>query len=160
MWSAGEVYRLQTGASGSAGREAYGGNGGPRVPRNWGPASCAAAGDLDHAIDRNGNRVQAGGSRGAGAVRARAENVLAHGWGADLKRGSGAATNTAAGNARFGSRCAFVWRDEKRVEGRGGGVVLSSGTGRGFFFCLQAGDATAIYNALQARARAGVSSGR
>src|SRR6266852_1685602 len=160
MWGAGEVYGLQTGASGSAGREAYGGNGGPCISRNRRPASCAAAGDFDYAIDRDGDSVQAGRSRGAGAVRARAENVLAHGWGADFKRGGGAATDSSAGDARFGRRCAVVWRDEKRVDGRGGGGVLSSGTGGGFFVCAQAGDATGVENALPVGANGGAADGR
>src|SRR5260370_37121782 len=107
-----------------------------------------------------GDSVEAGGNRVAGAVRARAKNVLAHGWGADFKRGGSAETNAAAGDARFGSRCAFVWRDEKRVDGRGGGVVLSSGTGGGFFVCAQAGDATGIENALHVGADGGPADGR
>src|SRR5260370_39765564 len=118
MWGAGEVYRLQTGGSGSAGREAYGGKGGPCVPRNWGPASRAAAGNFDYAIDRDGDRVQAGGNRGAGPVRAQAENVLVHGCGAAFQRGGSAETNAAAGARPFGRRSAVVWRDAKRGGGR------------------------------------------
>src|SRR5713226_3116012 len=160
MWGAGEVYGLQTGAPASAGREADVGNGGPCISRNRRPASRTAAGNFDYAIDRAGDSVQAGGNRGAGAVRARAENVLAHGWCADFKRGGGAATDSSAGDARFGRRCAVVWRDEKRVDGRGGGGVLSSGTGRGFFVCAQAGDATGVENALPVGADGGAADGR
>src|SRR5260370_2634023 len=108
----------------------------------------------------DGDGVEAGGNRVAGAVRARAKNVLAHGWGADFKRGGSAETNAAAGDARFGRRCAVVWRDEKRVDGRGGGGVLSSGTGGGFFVCAQAGDATGIEDALHVGADGGAADER
>ncbi len=54
----------------------------------------------------------------------------------------------AAGDARFGSGCAFVWRNEERVDGRGGGGFLSPGNGGGFPVCAQAGDATGIEDAL------------
>src|SRR5258708_31491316 len=56
MRCAGKVYRLQADTSGSAGREADGGNSGAGVSRNWGPASRAAAGGIDYAIDGNGDR--------------------------------------------------------------------------------------------------------
>src|ERR1019366_3500008 len=160
MWRAGKVYGLQAGASGSAGREADRGNGGARVSRNWRPASRAAAGDFDYAIDRDGHSVQAGRNRGAGAVCPRAENVPAHRRGADFKRRGGAATDPAAGDARFGSGCAFVWRDEERVDGRGGGGVLSPGTGGGFLVCAQAGDAVGIEDALHVGADGGAADGR
>src|SRR5271157_5599742 len=160
MWRAGKAYGLQAGASGSAGREADGGNGGTCVSRNWRPASRAAAGNFDYAIDRDGHRVQTGRSRGAGAVCPRAQDVFARGWSADFKRRGSAATNPAAGDARFGSGCAFVWRDEERVDGRGGGSVLSSGTGGGFFICAQAGDAAGIEDALHVGADGGAADGR
>src|SRR5208282_3625071 len=155
MWRAGKVYGLQTGSTGRAGRQAHGRDGGPRLSRHWGPASCTAAGDFDYAIDRNGDGVQAGGNRGAGAVCPRAENVSAHGWGADFKCGGGAAAQLAAGDTRFGSRCSLVRWDEKRVDGSGGGGVLSSGTGGGFFVCAQAGDAAGVENALHVGADGG-----
>jgi hypothetical protein len=120
-------------------REVDGGNGGACVSRNWRSASRAAAGDFDYAIDRDGDRVQASGNRSPGAVCARAEDVPAHGRGADFERGGGAETDPAAGDARSGSGCAFVWRDEERVDGRGGGGVLSSGAGEIFCLCASRG---------------------
>src|ERR1019366_3550176 len=132
MWRAGKVYGLQTRASGRAGREVDGGNGGACLSRNWRPASCAAAGDFDYASDRDGHGVQAGGNRGTGAVCPRAGNVLARGRGANCKRRGGAATNATPGDARLGSGRAFAWRDEERFDGRGGGGVFSSGTGGRF----------------------------
>src|SRR4029077_7894133 len=89
-----------------------------------------------------------------------AQDVTAHGWGADFKCRGGPATNPAPGHARSGSGCAFVWRDEERPDGRGGGGLLSSGTGGGFFVCAQAGDATGIEDALHVGADGGVADGR
>src|SRR5208282_5495896 len=155
MRGAGKVYGVQTGAPGGSGREVDGGDGGACVSRNWGPASCATAGDFDYAVDGNGDGLQAGGNRGAGAVCARAENVPTHGWGADLERGGGAGAQPGAGDARFGSGCAFVRRDQERVDGRGGGGVLSSGTGGEFLVCAQARDATGLENALHGGADGG-----
>src|ERR1035437_430169 len=155
MWRAGKVYGLQTGAVGSARRQADGGHGGPCVPRNWGPAPRAAEGDFDYASDRDGDSVPAGGNRGSGALCPRTENVLAHGWGAYFKRSGGAATDFTAGNARSRSRCSFVRRDEERDDGRGGGGVLSSGTGGGFLVCAQAGDAVGVQDALHVGADGG-----
>src|SRR5271169_575100 len=156
MRGAGKVYGVQTGAPGGSGREADGGNGGACVSRNWRPAPCATAGDFDYAVHGDGNGLQAGGNRGTGAVCARTEDVLAHGWGADLERGGGAGVQPASGDARFRSRCAFVWRDEERVDGCGGGGVLSSGTGGEFLVCAQARDAAGIENALHGGADGGV----
>src|SRR5437879_9668127 len=160
MWCARKVYRLQTCASGSAGWEIDGGNCGPWVPGNRGSASCATAGDFDYASDRNGDRLQGGRNRGAGAVCPRTQDVPAHGRGADFKRRGSPATNTAPSHARFGSGCAFVWRDEERADGRGGGGVLSSGTSGGFLVCAQAGDATGIENALHVGADGGAADRR
>src|SRR5208337_4384959 len=160
MWRAGKVYGLQTGSTGRAGRQAHGRDGGPRLSRHWGPASCTAAGDFDYAIDRNGDGVQAGGNPGAGAVCPRAEDVFAHGWGSDFKCGGGAAAYFAAGDARFGSGCTLVRRDEERVDGSGGGGVLSSGTGGGFFVCAQAGDAAGVEDALHVGADGSVADER
>src|SRR5208282_5603214 len=150
MRRAGEVYGLQTGAPGGAWWEVDGGNGDAGVSRNWGPASCATASDFDYAVDGDGDGVQAGRDRGAGAVCPRAENVLAHGRGADLKRCSGAATVSlaAAGDTGFGSGCAFVRGDQEWFDGGGGGGVLSSGARRGFFVSAQARDAVGIEDAL------------
>src|SRR5208282_316682 len=148
MWGAGKVYGLQARTSGSTGWKADSGNGGACLSRNWRPASRAAASNFDHAIDRDGHRLQAAGNRGAGAVCPRAENVPARGRRADLERCGGAAANPAAGNAGFGSRCALVWRNEERVDGRGGSSFLSSGTGGGLFVRAEAGDATGIEDAL------------
>src|ERR1039458_6815456 len=160
MWGAGKVYGLQTGAVGSARRQADGGHGGPCVSRNWRPASRAAAGDFDYASDRDGDGVPAGGNRGSGALCPRTENVFAHGWGADLKRRGGAATDSASSDARFGSGCALVRRDQERTNGRGGGGVLSSGTGGGFFVCAQAGDAVGVEDALHVGADGGAADER
>ena len=160
MRRAGEVYRLQASAAGGASRETDGGNGGARISRDWGPASCAAAGDFDYAIDRNGDRVQAGGNRGAGAVCPCTQDISAHGRGADFKCRGSAATDPPPGDARSGSGCAFVWRDEEWVDGSGGGGVLSSGTGGRFLVCAQAGDATGIENALHVGADGGAAVGR
>src|ERR1019366_6898756 len=125
------------------------------VSRSWRPASRAAAGDFDYASDRDGDGVPAGGNRGSGALCPRTENVFAHGWGADLKRRGGAATDSASSDARFGSGCALVRRDQERTNGRGGGGVLSSGTGGGFFVCAQAGDAVGVEDALHVGADGG-----
>src|ERR1019366_4924260 len=160
MWGAGKVYGLQAGAVGSARRQADGGHGRPCVPRNWRPAPRAAEGDFDYASDRDGDGVPAGGNRGSGALCPRTENVFAHGWGADLKRRGGAATDSASSDARFGSGCALVRRDQERTNGRGGGGVLSSGTGGGFFVCAQAGDAVGVEDALPVGADGGAADGR
>src|ERR1700687_2094650 len=160
MRCAGKVYRLQTRASCSAEWEIDGGNCGPWVPGNRGPASCATAGNFDYASDRDGDCLQGGGTPGAGAVCPRAEDVPAHGWGADFKRRGGAATNSAPGDARSGSGCAFVWRHKERVDGSGGGCLLSSGTGGRFLVCAQAGDATGLEDALHVGADGGAADGR
>src|SRR6266481_5489309 len=160
MWRTGEVHGLQADTFSSTGREADGRNCGPCVSRNWGPASCAAAGDFDYAIDRNGDYIQTGGNRGAGAVCPRTQDVSAHGRGADFKCRGGAATDPPPGDARSGSGYAFVWRDEERADGRGGGGVLSPRTGGRFFVCAQAGDAAGIENALHVGADGGAAVGR
>src|SRR5208282_4483476 len=148
MRGAGKVYGLQTGAPGGSGREADGGDGGACVSRNWGPTPCATAGHFDYTVDRNGDGLQAGRNRGTGAVCPRTENVPAHGWGANLECGGGAGAQPAASDARSGSGCAFVWRDEERVNGCGGGGVLSSGTSGEFLVCAQAGDAAGFEDAV------------
>src|SRR5271156_6580246 len=147
MWRAGKAYRLQTDSADKAGREVDGGNRGACVSRNWGPTSCAAAGDLDYAIDRNGDCIQAGGNQGAGAVCARAKNVPAPGRSANFECRGGAGADPAASYSLFRSRCSFVWRDEERIDGSRGGGVLSSGTGGELSVCAQAGDATGIEDA-------------
>src|SRR4029077_18400421 len=58
------------------------------------------------------------------------------------------------------SGCAFVWRDEERVNGSGSGGVLSSGAGGGFLVCAQAGDATGIEDALHVGADGGAADER
>src|SRR5271155_3067872 len=156
MWSARKVYGLQTRASGSAGREADGGNSGPRVSRNRRSASRPAAGDFHYTVDRDGHSLQAAGNRSAGTVRSRAENVPAHGRGADFKCRGRPATEPAAGNARSGSGCAFVWRNKERADGSGSRGVLSSGAGRGLLVRAQAGDATGVEDALHVGADGGV----
>src|ERR1700674_4464152 len=160
MRCAGKVYRLQTCASCSAGWEIDGGNCGPWVPGNRGPASRAGAGNFDYASDRDGNCLQGGRNRGAGAVCPSTQDVPAHGWGADFKRRDGPAPNPAPGDARSGSGCPFVWRDEEWVDGRGGGGVLSPGAGGGFFVCAEAGDATGIEDALHVGADGGAADER
>src|ERR1019366_7883087 len=55
---------------------------------------------------------------------------------------------------------AFVGRNEKRFDGRGGGGVLSSGTGGGFFVRAQAGDAAGLEDALHGGADGSVADQR
>src|ERR1700733_2528567 len=129
MWRSGKAYGLQADSFDGAGRQVDPQNGGTGLSRNWRPASRSAAGDFDYAIDRDGDGLQAGRDRGARAVCPRAKNVPAHGWSADFERGGRPATKPAAGNVRFGGRCAFVRRNEERVDGRRSRGLLSSRTG-------------------------------
>src|SRR5277367_5335393 len=156
MWRAGKGYGVQIVAAGRSRRKTDRGNGGACLSRNRRSASRAAPGHFDYSIYRNGNRVQAAGSRGPGAVCPRTQDVPAHGRSAYFKRRRGPTAHLAAGNARSGSGRALIRGYEEWIDGSGGGGVLSSGAGHGLFVCAQAGYAAGVEDAFFVSADGGV----
>src|SRR5262249_52820376 len=123
-------------------------NRGRRISRDRRSASCAAEGDIDHAVHGNGDRVSTRRGRGTGPFCAGAADVSAYGRSPDFKRRCKAGPYVEAGHARPGNRRTVVWRNEKWLDGRGCGGLLSPGTGAGFSFLKKTRDATRLQDAL------------
>src|SRR5205085_10738962 len=99
MWRSGEAYGMQGDPTAPSRWEDHRGPSAARLSRDWRPASCAIAGDLDHAIDRDGDHLSAWGNPGAGGFRASARHVSALGWGADCERRGLAGAGFARGDS-------------------------------------------------------------